>query len=78
MNYSGRVIGEGFSGDFLKEALMEVPSKNPYRGPALYENGEYRYECEVAGDIEWFRGYEEIFKQGVKIYECYFHGGEVQ
>ena len=66
MNYSGRVIGGGFSGDFLKEALMQVPVSMPYRGPVLYENGEYRYECEVSGDIEWFQGYEEILKQGIK------------
>ncbi len=78
MNYSGRVTGEGFSGDFLKEALMEVPKEMPYRGPVLYENGEYRYECEVSGELEWFQGYERIYKSGTQIYECYFHGGEVQ
>ncbi|MBQ7776429.1 MAG: DUF2716 domain-containing protein [Lachnospiraceae bacterium] len=78
MNYTGRVIGEGFSGDFLKEALMEVSTEMPYRGPASYENSDYRYVCKVDGEFHWFQGYEEIFYQGSKIYECYFHGGEVQ
>ena len=36
MNYIGRVTGENFSGDFLKEALLRVPEENPYRGPREY------------------------------------------
>ncbi len=78
MNYSGRVVGEGFSGDFLKEALMKVSTEMPYRGPVIYENGEYRYVCKVIGEFDWFQGYEEIFRQERKVYECYFHGGEVK
>ena len=31
MNYIGRVTGENFSGDFLKEALLRVPEENPYQ-----------------------------------------------
>ena len=31
MNYAGRVIGNHFSGDFLKEALLHVPEEKPYR-----------------------------------------------
>ena len=36
MNYVGRVIGENFSGDFLKEVLMQVPAELPFRGPEIY------------------------------------------
>ncbi len=32
MNYVGRIIAEGFSGDFLKEALMNVPEDKPLEG----------------------------------------------
>ena len=46
MNYIGRVTGENFSGDFLKEALLRVPEENPYRGPREYTNGDYTYRCE--------------------------------
>jgi len=78
MNYVGRVIGEGFSGDFLKEALSFVPEEKPFRGPAEHINGDYTYKCKVDGDFHWFNGIEEIFLNGVKIYECLFHGGDVQ
>lgn len=78
MNYSGRVIGENFSGDFLKEALCHVPFKMPYRGPEIYSKGEYHYHCKVEGEFVWYQGYEEIFYLDEKIYECHFHGGEVR
>jgi len=75
MNYAGRVLCEPFSGDFLKEALLRVPESHPYRGPMVYGNGEYRYHCTVNGGFEWFHGYEEIFYEKTKVYECRFHGG---
>jgi hypothetical protein len=78
MNYSGRVIGDNFNGDFLKLALFNVPKENPYRGPECFEDGEYTYSCKVNGEPEWFQGYEEIQVHGEKIYECYFHGGIVE
>ncbi|MBQ0161837.1 MAG: helix-turn-helix transcriptional regulator [Treponema sp.] len=78
MNYSGRVTGENFSGDFLKEVLFNVPASAPYRGPAIYKNGDYSYHCKVDGSFEWFQGYEEIFYLDKKIYELYFHGGIVK
>jgi transcriptional regulator with XRE-family HTH domain len=74
MNYMGRVIGEHFTGDFLKEALSHVPSEIPYRGPNIYTKGEYHYHCHVEGNFSWFQGYEEIFYGNERIYECYFHG----
>ncbi len=77
MNYSGRVTNNHFSGDFLKEALLHVSEEYPYRGPLFYSNAGYRYQCTIRGDFEWFQGSEEIFYNGVKIYECYFHGGIV-
>ena len=30
---------------------------------------------EDTGDFSWFQGYEEIYCNNVKVYECYFHGG---
>ena len=51
MNYVGRVIGENFSGDFLKEALLLVPAEKPFRGPAKHANGDYKYEC-ISGNGE--------------------------
>ncbi|MDP4143407.1 MAG: DUF5680 domain-containing protein [Bacillota bacterium] len=78
MNYMGRILSEGFSGDFLKEALSLVPKEHPYRGPMVYQNGEYKYHCIVNGNFHWFQGYEEIFCNNKKVYECTFHGGFIK
>lgn len=75
MNYVGKVIDEPFSGDFLKEALKNNDIDMPYRGPRLYENGDYTYLCNVEGDMDWFEGRELIFYNNKQIYELNFHGG---
>jgi hypothetical protein len=78
MNYIGRVIGDNFSGDFLKEALLNVPEEYPFRGPFEYKNGDYSYNCKINGDIHWFNGTEEIYHKNNKIYELIFHGGDIE
>ena len=78
MNYIGRVTGENFSGDFLKEALLLVPEDKPFRGPEKYTNGDYTYDCKIDGDYKWFNGRETISYKGEEIYECIFHGGLVE
>lgn len=78
MNYAGRVIGGNFSGDFLKEVLIQVPTELPFRGPRIYIKGDYHYHCKVDGEFVWFQGYEEIFYIDKKIYECCFHGGVIR
>lgn len=75
MNYMGRVLGESFSGNFLKEALKKADFNMPYRGPEYYQSGEYTYKSKVSGDFTWFQGFEEIYCNDAKVYECYFHGG---
>ena len=40
MNYSGRVLGQQYSGDFLKEALRHASPGMPYRDPEYYQSGE--------------------------------------
>ena len=63
------------SGDFLKEELGAADKKMPYRVPEYYKSGQYIYRCNVVGDFTWFQGKEEIYCDGVKVYECYFHDG---
>ena len=75
MNYTGRVLADVFSGDFLKEALRAATKNMPYRGPEFYQAGEYTYRCRVTGDLAWFQGEEEICCGSEKVYECCFHGG---
>ncbi len=78
MNYTGRVTGEGFSGDFLKEALMQVPREYPYRGPLCFQQGSRVYHAVIQGDFEWYSGMEEIFFENRKVFECMFHGGKIE
>ena len=78
MNYIGRILDDGFSGEFLKEVLLLVGKEQPFRGPMVYENGEYKYHCIVKGEFKWFEGYEEIFYNNKKVYECIFHGGSIR
>lgn len=78
MNYYGRVIGEHFNGDFLKESLKHVSIEMPYRGPESYTKGEYCYHNKAEGNIECFHGYEAIYYLDIKVYECYFHGGKIE
>lgn len=78
MNYIGRVLSDTFSGNFLKEALRNANPDMPYRGPEYYQSGEYLYKCKVSGDFTWYQGYEEIYCNNEKVYECYFHGGMVR
>jgi hypothetical protein len=77
MNYSGRAINENFDFKFLKQALSLVSEEYPFRGPLSYQNGCYLYQCTVNGKFDWFQGFEEILNNGIKVYECYFHGGIV-
>ncbi|QEN04746.1 helix-turn-helix domain-containing protein [Thiospirochaeta perfilievii] len=78
MNYSGRVINKNFSADFLKSCLLAVSIDKPFRGPEIYQNGNFTYHCNVKGNFDWFTGEEEIFFQTQKVYECIFHGGIIK
>lgn len=78
MNYIGRILGQQFNGNFLKEALRKADKDMPYRGPEYYQSGDYLYKCNIVGDFTWFQGYEEIYCNNEKVYECYVHGGVIR
>lgn len=78
MNYTGRVVGEGYDPEFLLEALRRVKEDLPYRGPRFLELGEFTYKCRVEGDFDWFVGCEKILRKGVKVYEAMFQGGIIK
>ncbi len=77
MNYCGRVLDGRFSGSFLDAALLRVPAEKPFRGPQWFQEGDFLYRCSCEGGLAWFQGYEEIFCQETRVYECYFHGGKI-
>ena len=80
MNYYGRMLVEkippGF-GEFLKSVLMQVPAEMPFRGPEEVLGTEFSYTCSVEGGLSCFRGREFITMKGKRIYQLYFHGGEI-
>lgn len=78
MNYYGRVLSDEFNSNFLKEALLTVNKKQPFRGQNCYQNGDYTYICKSNGDFYFFNGFEEIYYQSNKIYEGMFHGGMIK
>lgn len=78
MNYVGRVLSEPFSGDFLKESLSLVTEEFPYRGPFLFQNGDFTYRCRAEGAFDWFHGTEEIYHRGTLVYDLLFHGGRIR
>ena len=63
---------------FLFECLKQVTTKNPFRGPSMYTNGEYTYLSSWEGSISQFNGHEVIRHQDKEIYELYFHGGIIR
>ncbi|MCI5773760.1 MAG: DUF5680 domain-containing protein [Erysipelotrichaceae bacterium] len=77
LNYYGKVLKDQFNGDFLKEALLLVNEKEPYRGPSLYQKGDFTYTTEVIGDMNSFNGKEKIYYKDMMIYEGFYHGGRI-
>lgn len=78
MNYFGNVLSDDFQGDFLKEALLQVNEKRPFRGAEIFKKGEYVYISNVEGNISSFQGNEDIYYHSKKIYHCMFHGGIIK
>lgn len=62
---------------FLVEALSNSNIEMPYRGPALYEKDNWKYENKLMGDVGKFSGTEKIFKNDICIYEADYMGGLV-
>lgn len=77
MNYCGRVMDKGFSGDFLKAALMTRSAASPLRGQPSYQEDDNEYVTLWHGDMDWFQGEEAIYHDGKKVYECVYHGGRI-
>ncbi|KND47140.1 MAG: hypothetical protein AB199_01770 [Parcubacteria bacterium C7867-004] len=60
---------------FLMESLSQATLDMPYRGPADYRRGDYRYENLLEGDLDSFSGIEKIFRDKECIYEARYMGG---
>jgi len=62
---------------FLKKALLAMDPKKPFRGPAEFSEGEWRYVSSLKGDIKDFVGNEKIYKNDALMFEQNFIGGLV-
>jgi len=60
---------------FLRQALRQVPSDRPCRGPNSFEQGEFSYRNDCSGMIERFHGVERITAAAVPMYELRYAGG---
>lgn len=80
MVYYGLVhaeIGNAEVYGFLMDALRNTTIEAPYRGPALFEKENWRYENLLEGEVENFHGTEKIYCDGECVYEASYIGGLV-
>ena len=82
MNYYGVTIDDSLTEELmdkvLRIALMKVgedKSVIPVRGPKEFVNEDYIYTFDVDGNMENFKGSEQIYKGKKLIYELKCHGG---
>ncbi|MBX5455343.1 MAG: hypothetical protein IRZ31_00455 [Thermogemmatispora sp.] len=60
---------------FLRRALRQVSAELPFRGPACWEEQDWRYINRVEGTLEVFQGEEEITAAGTVLYRLRYCGG---
>jgi hypothetical protein len=82
MVYSGGVINPntiiGSIYSFLRQALRLVDTNSIYRGPNLFESGDFIFKNEYTGSLDCFHGKEIILMNGQKVYELQYNGGLVR
>lgn len=78
MNYYGFALSTEYDSAFLKEALRAINEKDFYRGPQLYTQSPFTYQCLSHGEIQNFQGEENILYYDKKVYTCYFQGGLIE
>jgi uncharacterized protein DUF5680 len=60
---------------FHKRALRQPPPGAPFRGPALYTEGDFTYVNDWSGSLEAFWGAERVFERGRQLFRLGYHGG---
>lgn len=83
LNYYGLILSETTNEKelygFLREALMQEYSDIiPVRGPKNYQQGDWEYNNSADGELDRFTGTEEIYRAGVLVYKCHYHGGFIE
>ena len=82
MNYFGRVKPTSDEPSvvyqILKNAMLKIDRKFPFRGPAKLILNEYMYENIQSGSMERFQGKERVLKSDVEFYSLNYHGGSME
>src|SRR3989344_5740524 len=83
LNYYGFILSETTDEKelygFLRNALMQEYSDIiPVRGPKNYQNNDWEYNNSADGGLNRFIGTEEIYRAGVLVYKCHYHGGFIE
>lgn len=60
---------------FLMASLSNSTVEMPYRGPKVFEEGNFKYENTFTGDTARFSGAEKIYRDGICVYEASYLGG---
>jgi hypothetical protein len=63
---------------FLRKGLLGIQADRPFRGPPLFEEGPFRYVSTPDGDISEFRGKEQIYQSGTRVYGLRYNGGIIR
>lgn len=80
MVYYGRVeekIDNDLVYKILRNALKQMPSSYPFRGPKEFIEGEYVYTNFWKGEVDDFSGEEQITQAGKLVYKANYLGGLV-
>lgn len=85
MSYAGGVVPALAQPDevariyaFLHAALRQVTPERPFRGPALYREGDFEYRDESTGALEAFHGHETIHRAGQTVYTLRYGGSALR
>lgn len=83
MNYHGFILSHTTNEKelygFLRRALIQQYSDIiPVRGPVNYQDGDWEYSNSAEGELDRFSGGEEIYRAGVSVYKCNYHGGFIK
>lgn len=62
---------------FLMKSLLKMPVGYPYRGPKEFTEGDWKYTNKWEGEVEQFRGEENIYLNNEMIFWTKYVGGMV-
>ena len=68
---------------FLRKALMadykfDIKGHLPLRGPTTFSEGNYEYNVNFPGSLQYFVGTEEIFYKKELVHKVIMHGGLIK